>query len=160
MFLLVPLRVRNWQSLGGGGLVTEVVVPAFDPMPEAIAWGSRTFIRHPDGEYVEGLLYVGFTASDMQKNGWGTVGPVTPYKPRQPERHSPALNEAGFPRRNDVNELTPPERAIREARLRVEEAGAHPLLTETGCLLAEAQEKFADWVELPHVPIADRGADA
>jgi hypothetical protein len=59
------------------------------------------------------------------------------------------LNEFGHPRRNDIRLHTPAERAIREAIILVEEAGAHPLLTDAVVLLGQAQSKVADFVELP-----------
>jgi hypothetical protein len=55
----------------------------------------------------------------------------------------------GIPRRNRTDRYTPAEHAIRAAILAVEEMGAHTLLTEAVVLLAEAQEKVADFVELP-----------
>ena len=66
----------------------------------------------------------------------------------------------GFPRRNDITQQTPAERAIREAVLRVEEAGCHPLLTDAVVLLQQAKDKVADWVELSAVAAAERPAAA
>lgn len=57
------------------------------------------------------------------------------------------LDENGFPRRCRVDLLTDAELAIREAMLAVEEAGAHPLLTDAVVLLGEAKDKVADWVD-------------
>ena len=54
----------------------------------------------------------------------------------------------GIPRRARMDLYTPAEKAIREALNTVEEAGAHPLLTEAVILLGEAQDKVADFVEL------------
>lgn len=50
-------------------------------------------------------------------------------------------------RRIRVDLLTPAELAIRAAVLVVEEAGAHPLLTDAVILLQQAREKVADWVD-------------
>lgn len=54
----------------------------------------------------------------------------------------------GHPRRFRVNLLTPTENSIREAVGRVEDLGAHPLLTDAIVLLAAAREKVADFLEL------------
>lgn len=59
------------------------------------------------------------------------------------------ISDNGFPRRNRVDLYTPAETAIREAMLAVENAGAHPLLTDAVVLLSQAKEKVADFVELP-----------
>lgn len=56
-----------------------------------------------------------------------------------------------FPRRNRIDLQTPAEAAIRAAIQVVEAAGAHPLLTDAVILLCQAQEKVADFVELPTV---------
>ncbi len=53
----------------------------------------------------------------------------------------------GFPRRNRIDHLTTPERAIRDALLAVERQGAHPLLTDASNLLQQAKDKVADYVE-------------
>lgn len=55
----------------------------------------------------------------------------------------------GIPRRNDLSLMTPAELKIREAVLAVEAAGCHPLLTDAVVLLGQAQDKVADFVELP-----------
>lgn len=59
----------------------------------------------------------------------------------------------GFPRRARVDLMTSAEIAIRQAMLRVEEAGAHVLLTEAITLLQQAREKVADFVERPRVNV-------
>lgn len=51
------------------------------------------------------------------------------------------------PRRNQLDQNTPAELAIREAIQAVERAGAHPLLTEAVCLLQSAKERVADFVD-------------
>jgi hypothetical protein len=55
----------------------------------------------------------------------------------------------GFPRRSRIDCHTPAEAAIRAAIQAVEEVGAHELLTDAVDLLAKAQDKVADFVELP-----------
>lgn len=52
-----------------------------------------------------------------------------------------------FPRRQCVDLYHPVEQKIADAKLAVEMAGAHPLLTEALILLGQAQDKFADWWE-------------
>lgn len=52
-----------------------------------------------------------------------------------------------IPRRNRIDLLTPAESAIREAMLAVEQAGAHPLLTEAVELLDEAKNVVGDFVD-------------
>lgn len=52
-----------------------------------------------------------------------------------------------FPRRSNLQTMTPAELAIREAMLAVEKAGAHPLLTEAVTLLGQAKDKVADYVD-------------
>jgi hypothetical protein len=66
----------------------------------------------------------------------------------------PATTPHGHPRRHDVTCFTTPELLIHQAVGAVEAAGAHPLLTEAGTLLAEARERFADYLETaaPHNP--------
>lgn len=54
-----------------------------------------------------------------------------------------------IPRRNRMDQWCPAEHAIQEAINRVEEAGAHPLLTDAVNLLVQAKSKVADFVELP-----------
>ena len=54
----------------------------------------------------------------------------------------------GFPRRARIDLYTKEELAFRELTLRVEELGAHPLLTDVVVLLGKAQNKLADWIEL------------
>ena len=64
----------------------------------------------------------------------------------------------GFPRRNDITLCTPAENAIRAAVDAVEEAGAHPLLTDAVNLLDEAREKVADFVDnVPRYDLDDLG---
>lgn len=58
------------------------------------------------------------------------------------------LTEDGIPRRIRVDLYTPAETAIRNAMLAVEDAGAHPLLTDAVILLGQAKDKVADFVEL------------
>ena len=64
----------------------------------------------------------------------------------------------GVPRRNDLNLMTPTELKIREAVQAVEAAGCHTLLTEAVILLGQAQDKVADFVELPEISAADEYA--
>ncbi len=52
------------------------------------------------------------------------------------------------PRRIDVNRMSPGELAIRNAMIAVEQMGAHELLTDAILLLADAQFKVADYVDL------------
>lgn len=52
-----------------------------------------------------------------------------------------------IPRRNRLDLHTPAEHAIDQAMQVVEDAGAHPLLTEAVILLAQAKDKVADYVE-------------
>lgn len=52
-----------------------------------------------------------------------------------------------FPRRNRIYLMTPAELAIRAAVQAVEEAGAHPLLTDAVILLGKAQATVADFVD-------------
>lgn len=51
------------------------------------------------------------------------------------------------PRRIDTLRWTPAERAIHDAVQVVEQAGAHPLLTDAVILLGQAQSKVADFVD-------------
>ena len=60
-----------------------------------------------------------------------------------------------IPRRICIDRLTPAETAIRNAVLAVEEAGAHPLLTDAVVLLEQAREKVADYVDLPPPSVED-----
>ena len=53
----------------------------------------------------------------------------------------------GFPRRSRVYLFTAPERAIYDAVQAVEEAGAHPRLTDAVVLLAQARDAVADGME-------------
>lgn len=55
------------------------------------------------------------------------------------------MNE--IPRRNRIDLYTPAERAIREAMLAVEAAGADTRLTDAVILLGEAHEAVADFVD-------------
>lgn len=66
----------------------------------------------------------------------------------------------GLPRRCRIDLETPAEAAIRAAIEAVEAVGAHTLLTEAVVLLAEAQEKVADFVELPDADIYRARPDA
>ena len=50
-------------------------------------------------------------------------------------------------RRIHIERLTPAERAIRDAMITVEEAGADPLLTDAVNLLQQARDKVADYVD-------------
>lgn len=52
-----------------------------------------------------------------------------------------------IPRRSRIDLMTPAELAIRNAMIAVEEAGAHPLLTEAVVMLGQAREKVADYVD-------------
>jgi hypothetical protein len=52
-----------------------------------------------------------------------------------------------IPRRIRLDRLTPAELAIRNAMTAVEEAGAHPLLTDAVNLLHQAANKVADYVD-------------
>lgn len=52
-----------------------------------------------------------------------------------------------LPRRNYIDQLSPAEAAIREAKQLVEMAGCDPLLTEAVNLLSRAQEKVADFID-------------
>jgi len=40
-----------------GAFVATAVIPMMDPPPEAILWGSRTFILRERQQYREGLLF-------------------------------------------------------------------------------------------------------
>ena len=62
---------------------------------------------------------------------------------------APALAPNGFRRRACMDEWTPAERAIWDAKQEVEKAGAHVWLTDAVILLDRAQAKVADFVELP-----------
>ena len=52
-----------------------------------------------------------------------------------------------FPRRQCLHLHSPAEKAIRDAILEVEKAGAHPDLTEAVILLLKAGNKVADFVD-------------
>lgn len=52
-----------------------------------------------------------------------------------------------FPRRNCIDLLTPAEKALHDASQAIENAGAHPLLTEAGNSLHEARRLLADYVD-------------
>lgn len=62
----------------------------------------------------------------------------------------PHVRGDGFPRRNDLLMLTPPERAIYDAMQSVEGLGASAGLTEAVNLLARAKDLVSDYVELQH----------
>ena len=79
----MSLKVKLFTSTGD--FVTEVIIPKFERMPEAILWGQRTFVlTDVDGryEYREGMGYVAFTPKEMADQGrpiyegqykdWGT----------------------------------------------------------------------------------------
>jgi len=55
---------------------------------------------------------------------------------------------SSFPRSHRMSEWTPAEAQIAACRDTVERLGAHPLLTESGTLLGQAQAKLAEWVDL------------
>ena len=57
------------------------------------------------------------------------------------------MSENKIPRRIRVDLFTPAEKAIHDACYVVEEAGAHPLLTDAVVLLMQAREKVADYVD-------------
>lgn len=40
-----------------GGFVAEVEIPRFTPPAEVLQWGSRLFVRTPEGEYREGMAF-------------------------------------------------------------------------------------------------------
>lgn len=61
-------------------------------------------------------------------------------------------------RRNDLNQITPAEKAIYDASVAVESSGAHPLLTEAVELLFQARQKVADYVDLVVPPASLHGA--
>lgn len=49
----LPLYTRD------GELVVTIKVPVFNPMPEVIMWGSRTFVKDiTKGKYFEGMTWV------------------------------------------------------------------------------------------------------
>lgn len=52
-----------------------------------------------------------------------------------------------WPRRSQIQKLTPAELKIRNLVWEIEELGAHPLLTDTVCLLQDARNKLADWID-------------
>lgn len=64
-----------------------------------------------------------------------------------------------IPRRNQMQQWCPAEHAIREAMMRVEEMGAHIMLTEAINLLVKAKETIADYVDMfpPKVPLTPYG---
>lgn len=53
----------------------------------------------------------------------------------------------GVPRRVRYELLTPPERSIHEAILAIEKYPQHGLLVEAICLLAEAKDLIAEYVD-------------
>jgi hypothetical protein len=59
------------------------------------------------------------------------------------------ISDNGLPRRCRTDLMTAAELAIRQAQLAVEDAGAHPLLTEASELLVSARQRVADFAELP-----------
>ena len=65
-----------------------------------------------------------------------------------------------IPRRIDRTRHTPAERAITDAMHAVEEAGAHPLLTDAVILLGKARDRVADYVDrMPTLERADGAND-
>lgn len=58
------------------------------------------------------------------------------------------MTEYGHPRRNDLQQQTPTEEAIRKTIEMVEALGAHPFLTDAVTLLGAARDRIADFVEL------------
>jgi hypothetical protein len=72
--LCSPYRAPKWVPFAQGeegfsmtptklltrdrGYVATVLVPPMTPPPEAIAWGSRFFVRRGNGEYREGIVWV------------------------------------------------------------------------------------------------------
>ena len=57
------------------------------------------------------------------------------------------MNEAPWPRRDRIYQMTPAELAMREAIRVVEEAGADVRLTDAVVLLGAAQQSVADFVD-------------
>jgi hypothetical protein len=51
------------------------------------------------------------------------------------------------PRRVDIKRNTPEEKLIRMAVVKVEDLGAHPMLTRVVTLLDEARNVLADWID-------------
>ncbi len=62
----------------------------------------------------------------------------------------------GFPRRSRVDHWTPIERKIAEAKQAVEAGPAHPFMTDATILLSQAQDKVADYYEIPPAPAVCR----
>lgn len=56
-------------------------------------------------------------------------------------------NASEFPRRNQLDQLTPAETAIHQAIQAVEAVGAHPLLTDAVILLGQAKDKVSDYID-------------
>lgn len=56
----------------------------------------------------------------------------------------------GYPRRSDIALLQPHERELVDLMAKIEELGAHPLLTDCTIHLDIARMRLADWVELSH----------
>lgn len=52
-----------------------------------------------------------------------------------------------MPRRIDIERNTPEEKLIRKAAFKIEELGAHPMLTKVVTLLGNAREVLADWID-------------
>lgn len=63
----------------------------------------------------------------------------------------------GVARRHRADLFTPAERAIYDAVRIVEEAGAHPRLTDAVLLLAKAQEAVADFVDSMDAETGEQG---
>lgn len=58
---MVPTRLYTRS----GGYVVTVHVPPFNPQAEVISWGSRIFVRNPDGAYREGIIWYATGAGGM-----------------------------------------------------------------------------------------------
>lgn len=54
------LRVRL-MTKDGGSIISDLIIPPLDPVPEVIIWGHRTFIQIREGElmpkYREAFAY-------------------------------------------------------------------------------------------------------
>jgi hypothetical protein len=62
------------------------------------------------------------------------------------------VTDLDIPRRIRIDLFTPAEKAIFDAVQVVEQAGAHPLLTDAVILLGQAREKVADFVDFHQKP--------
>lgn len=63
------------------------------------------------------------------------------------EARKRSAGENGISRRCNLQRMTPAELAIRDAMLAVEEAGAHPWLTDVVNRLGEAREQLGDYID-------------